>query len=53
MNLSKIIILKPKTIEDHKFHDLSNGNGKSRPADTLSHLAKMIWKLYKRTIAIQ
>ena len=42
INLSKMIVLKPKMIENNKFHDLSNWNGKSRSADTLSRPADTI-----------
>ena len=51
-NLLKMIVLKLKLIENNKFCDLLNGNGKSCSADTLSHPADMIRKLYNRTIAI-
>ena len=47
-----MIILKLKTIENYKFCDLSNWNGKSRPANTLSRPADKIRKPLDNVIFI-
>ena len=44
-----MIVFKTENDTNDKFRDLSNWNGKSRPADKLSRPADTIQKLYNRT----